>query len=427
MKSFFHSYWVHFQSLGRPAKLFLLALMLDGLLISGWGLFFNLYIIEAGFNREFLGMINALPSLAGLIFGVPMGLLSDRIGRKRGMLIGFFVANLAMAAQAALHQGTALLTLSFIAGMTSQLYVLSQAPFMMRVSDEKNRDLLFSLSFGIFPFASTLGNILAGQLPGLFDRLFGLQSGSVISYQAVLLFSVISSFAVLIPLAFINEPAKKIAEQVHARPEVPKRSVWSTLKQPLTIKLILPNLITGLGAATFVPYMNVFFTERHHLSNQALGFLFSAASLLVGLASFSAPRLVGNLGGKIRTIVLVQSSSLVFLVMLGFSPLAWLAIIGFLVRGMLMNMVSPLWDAFAMEQVAESEQGAVNSLRALCWNVGWSVGPFISGVVQQRYGFSPLFVSTTVLYAIAIALIWVFFGQKRNPAGQDPMAATNLG
>ncbi len=173
--------------------------------------------------------------------------------------------------------------------------------------------------------------------------------------------------------------------------------------------------------------MNVFFTERHHLSNQALGLLFSAASLLVGLASFTAPRLVGNLGGKIRTIVLVQSSSLIFLVMLGFSPLAWLAIIGYLVRGMLMNMVAPLWDAFAMEQVSESEQGAVNSLRNLSWNVGWAVGPFISGVVQQRYGFSPLFGSTTVVYAIAIALIWVFFGQKGKPAGQDPLAAANLG
>jgi predicted MFS family arabinose efflux permease len=41
--------------------------------------------------------------------------------------------------------------------------------------------------------------------------------------------------------------------------------------------------------------------------------------------------------------------------------------------------------------------------------VGWAVGPYISGLVQQRYGFSPLFASTAVLYAIAISLTWIFF------------------
>jgi predicted MFS family arabinose efflux permease len=46
--------------------------------------------------------------------------------------------------------------------------------------------------------------------------------------------------------------------------------------------------------------------------------------------------------------------------------------------------------------------------------VGWAVGPYISGVVQQRWGFTPLFISTAVLYAIAISLTWIFF--RPHPA-----------
>src|SRR5512143_3656046 len=45
MKSFIRSTLTQFRHLNKPARLFLLALFLDGLLFSGWNLFFNLYII----------------------------------------------------------------------------------------------------------------------------------------------------------------------------------------------------------------------------------------------------------------------------------------------------------------------------------------------------------------------------------------------
>jgi predicted MFS family arabinose efflux permease len=77
-----------------------------------------------------------------------------------------------------------------------------------------------------------------------------------------------------------------------------------------------------------------------------------------------------------------------------------------------MNMAVPLYSAFSMEQVAEREQGTVNSVKELAWQVGWAVGPYISGLVQQAYGFTPLFVATGILYASAIALTWLFFGKR---------------
>jgi len=190
------------------------------------------------------------------------------------------------------------------------------------------------------------------------------------------------------------------------------------LLRPLTLKLAVPNLVIGLGAATLVPYFNVFFAERFKMGDSTLGILFSLGSLLTGIGCIFGPRLVGNLGGKVRTVVLGQGASLVFLLMIGFSPWPWLAVIGFLARGALMNMVAPLFDAFALEQSHETEHGAVNSIRNLAWNVGWAVGPYISGVVQQRYGFSPLFVSTAILYALGISLTWIFF---RPRTIQEPL------
>jgi len=416
MKSFLHSTLNQFRLLNRPARLFLLALFLDGLLFAGWNLFFNLYIIEAGYSRDFLGLVNAAPSLSALLLGVPMGLLSDRMGRKRAMMTGFALANFTIIGMILGHSETVILVAALMLGATSQLYVLSQAPFMMKTSDDKTRDLLFSLSFGMFPLASTAGNFLAGYLPGLFTHWFNLAT-SAAAYQVVLLFCVVLSFLVLVPIAFIHEPKTgKIGEKRESGE--PRPSIWKTLLRPLTLKLAIPNLAIGLGAATLVPYFNVFFAERYRMGDSSLGILFSAGSLLTGIACIIGPRLVGNLGGKVRTVVFGQGVSLVFLLMIGFSPWPWLAVVGFLVRGAMMNMVAPLFDAFALEQSHESEHGAVNSIRNLAWNVGWTVGPYISGLVQQRYGFSPLFISTAVLYALGISLTWIFFRPKSS---QDPL------
>jgi MFS family permease len=410
MKPFLLSLGTQFRSLNKPARLFLLALFLDGLLFAGWNLFFNLYIIEAGYSRDFLGLVNAAPSLTALLLGVPMGLLSDRMGRKRAMIIGFSLANAAIIGMILGRSETVILVSALLLGVTSQLYVLSQAPFMMKTSDDKTRDVLFSLSFGMFPLASTAGNFLAGYLPGLFKSWFSISSTAV-AYQGVLLFSVLTSFLVLVPIAFIHEPRTVKTEEKTESTEH-KSSVWKALVRPLTLKLAIPNLAIGLGAATLVPYFNVFFAERYKMSDAALGILFSVGALLTGIACIIGPRLVGNLGGKVRTVVLGQGVSLVFLLMIGFSPWPWLAVLGFLVRGAMMNMVAPLFDAFALEQSHESEHGTVNSIRNLAWNVGWTVGPYLSGVVQQRWGFSPLFVSTAVLYGLGISLTWIFFRPK---------------
>ena len=94
---------------------------------------------------------------------------------------------------------------------------------------------------------------------------------------------------------------------------------------------------------------------------------------------------------------------------MGFAPTLWLSSIGFLLRTALMNMSAPLFSAFCMERTPEHEQGFVNSVLNLSWNAGWAVGPFVSGVVQQNYGFTPLFIATAVLYFIAILLQWEFF------------------
>jgi len=407
--TFFNNLYIHYiqpiGSFNRSAKLFLWMTIINGVIMSVWQLFFNFYILQSGFSRDFLGLATSLPSMAALVFGIAIGRLSDRIGRKPSMILGISLASLALFGQVTFKQPALILVMAFLGGIFNMLFIVSQAPLIMKLSDPENRTLLFSLNFGVATFAGAVGSLFAGQLPVMFGRVLNIQATSASAYQAVLITSIALGTTSLIPLWLMDEP-----NTLQAAPEAGSRgpSPRSALMR-LTVKLALPNLLIGFGAAILIPYMNVFFKDRFNISDSLLGTLFGLSSLLIGIGTVIGPRLTMRLNGKIRTVVFTQFASLVFLMIAGFTPLLWLASLGFLMRAALMNMSSPLYSAFCMEQTPERNRGMVNSVLSISWSLGWAVGPYLSGLVQVAYGFTPLFITTAILYLIAIVMTWVLF------------------
>jgi MFS family permease len=341
-----------------------------------------------------------------------MGLLADRIGHRRAMLIGLTIASFASWGLISADSRAVMIFMSSIMGIANSLYFLSMAPFMMKASTERERTLLFSLNWGLQTLSGAVGSLLAGQLPAWFGAWLMVDAESAAAYQAVLLASVAGGALALLPLWLIKE-----GRWPGARREKP--TGWQELRnlvRPNIMRLALPNVLIGFGAATLIPYLALFFKQRFPIGDNQLGVLYSLSALTTGVASLVGPSLAVRLGSKVKTVVLTQGASVVFLLMIGFVPNFWVAGLAVLVRGALMNMSNPLYSAFAMEQTPEHERAAVNSVMQLLWEVGWAVGPYLSGVVQARAGFAPLFISTAVLYSVAIVLTWLFFRNVEEQA-----------
>jgi MFS family permease len=395
------------RAFNRDARLFLWTTVINGIIYSGWQLFFNIYMLQSGFGRDFLGIVNSLPSLAGLLLGIPIGRLSDHIGRKSAFFIGIIFSSLAFLGQVTFHQPVLIAIMSALAGIFNMFIIVSQSPLMMKLSDHSSRTMLFSLNYGLQTLAGAVGSLFAGQLPAFFGTLLHVGDTSAIAYQSVLIVSVLLGTTALIPLWMMQEPKAS-----QTPPEQGQSSTRSSSNfTGLTVKLATPNFLIGFGAAILIPYMNVFFKDRFAISDSSMGILFGVSSLFVGVGSLVGPRLTTVLSGKIRTVAFTQVASVIFLLLVGFSGHYWIAAVAFLFRGALMNMSAPLYSAFCMEQTPEHQQGFMSSILNVAWQVGWSVGPFISGLVQESYGFNPLFMTTTILYLLAIGLMWLFFGK----------------
>jgi MFS family permease len=211
----------------------------------------------------------------------------------------------------------------------------------------------------------------------------------------------------ILPLALMRLPRLGYSE----------RSVFAPLKffseQPATLgKLILPMLVTSLGAGLIMPFMNVFFRQVHHQPDPVIGSLFAWGSLAMGLGLLVAPPLADRMG-KIQFVVVTQSLSIPFLVLLGFAPWFWLSAAAYYVRLALMNMSGPVYQTFVMERVDAPARATVASLVNMAWSFGWAFSPTVSGRLQVSYGFGPSFLGMIFLYSVSIILYWAFFWRRR--------------
>ena len=401
-------------TLNRNTKLFLLSTLLYGFSFSVWELFFNLYILSLGINNDMLGLIRSATPLAALVLGLPLGLFSDRFGRRRSMLIGLMIGFIGMFFQIRVPNPILIFAFGLVQGAGFMLYRVSQSPFIMAVSKKENQAIIFSLNFGLLTIAATIGNLVAGQVPDWLYRWLGIIQGSAASYQWVITAGVLLAATSLIPVFLIRE--EKTAQD-HDQARIPLKTIIRKLTaRPIVRQLAIINLIMGFGAALLIPYLNVFLREKFNIADDLLGLIFSFSSLLVFLGSMASPWLVRLTKSRIIPTVATRGASVLFLFVLGFSPVLWVAVVSLWFRTVLMQMSSPLLDNYAMLVSRPEEQGAIASIPSIGWQMGQAVGIFLSGLVQTRFGFSPIFITTGLLYIISITLTWVYFrpGEKEH-------------
>ena len=77
-----------FLPLPRNVYLLLLFTTGKGFQLSISALTLNYYVHSLGYRPDFIGVFNAMPAVGALVSAVPVGILADRIGRKRMYLIG---------------------------------------------------------------------------------------------------------------------------------------------------------------------------------------------------------------------------------------------------------------------------------------------------------------------------------------------------
>lgn len=397
------------SAFSRPARLYLVA---EFLAWSGHGVFqvlFNLYLVAAGFQESFVGRAISLNALGLALAAWPVGMLADRWGRRRCLVLGAAIEGTALALRVCTTDPTLIYATSFAAGVGQSMLAIAAAPFLAEHSTPRERTHLFSAFFAIALLAGVVGSMLGGALPTVGLRLpDAWRPDLLVLYRVTLLLGAGLVLAALIPLSRL----RGLKETPHLASRADSRAADARRLAPIAVNAFL----IGAGAGLVIPFMNLYFATRFDCSSGQIGLFFSIAQVFTAAAALLGPAIARRYG-KLRTATASELLSLPFLVTLGAESHLGIAVGAFWLRATLMQASTPLLQAFVMEALPPELRARSTSLANLVWNAGWAVSATLAGMVIERFGYAMPFYITAVLYAAAAVSFYAWFRQSDDRRG----------
>lgn len=184
----------------------------------------------------------------------------------------------------------------------------------------------------------------------------------------------------------------------------------------------LLGLLSSTAGGMVVPYLNVYFEDRFAASKTVIGIVVSMGQGATAIAYLIGPLLARKLG-EAKSVIMLQLSSIPFLLITAYSSDFYLASAGYLFRQALMNAANPFWNTIKMKYVDRSLRGLASSSGEAVFNLGWfAASPLSTGLVAHYgpyYGYAYAFSVTAVVYTLIAVLFYVFFGKERFAAAEE--------
>jgi MFS family permease len=426
-----------FRLFHRDARLFLVTSLINGAALSLYWIDFNLYLASLGYPTATIGAVSTAASFAGAVMAFPVSAASDVIGRRAVIAGGIALGLVGLLGLLATDALPLIVLFAAVWAIGQQAVQVVVAPFLAEHSDPEHRNELFATQFAIHSVTNVAAAVIGGVGAVAVAAALGFDPGGPDTYRLILIVMAALLVAALASVAFLTDDRpgrthgphlKRVGEPAAFPPDPRRRRARLGLvvrDRGRFVRLLLPGFLISIGAGQVIPFLNLFIQGKFGLDLASLNAVFALTSLGTVAAVMAQPVLARRFG-QITSVVLVQSASIPFLLVLGFSPILWTVIAAMMVRNSLMNAGNPIFSAFAMEHVSSAERATLSAAMTVSWQVGWVLGGTWYAALQAALGFDAgyalNFVTIIALYSIATSLYWIWFrpGEQRRlaaPAG----------
>jgi MFS family permease len=368
--------------------------LLLGLAMNVADLLFNFYLVSLGYGSDTAGFLSTVYRFAGVIAGVPMGLLIDRFGAQRALQLGVLLYMLGWMAQLTLSELWALVITQSVIGAAAVLALTAVVPLLTAVTDPVRRPGIFGLNAAAGLVIGLLGGTVGGMLPGIAAGLLDIAPHATMAYRLAL--TLVVALAALAALPIL----RLIAGTAHAGPARASGGDGRIARRVL-LQLALPSLTLGIGAGAFLPFQNLFFRQQFGLSDALVGSILAWGALSTGVGAMVGSVLSRRIGLKRAAALWRLGAAPAMLVMM--APVLPVAALGFFLRGLCIGASFPLSDAYTMHLTTPSQRGAAVSVVSVAWSLGWALTSSLSGWSQQAYGFNPALGLAAAAYVLSAA------------------------
>jgi MFS family permease len=419
--------------LTRDARLVIAYLFLNSVPIGYMNVIPLIYLIEIGYSPSTVSIIYAASAIANTIGLTPFGILADKYGRKKFLIIGSIIPAISYVIFGLTLDPYWLIIASTIGGVgfAGGLAVAVSGPALLpvvadTVSVEK-RTNIFGAIQAVWTVALTIGAVLS-LLPGLFQSQFALTDyfAHSLSYFIMAGFVVVS----IVPLIFIQEKYGSLRER--ERQLIKTRSLeglkhdqdsaaieFESKRKRVGFvsgkeikKFSVVYGLSGLGLGVSVQLIATWYNLRFGTTETVAGFWIGLAELVSAIPILLIPFLVRS-RGTLQASVLTSLVSAVFLIAMPFANIFLLAAVLFVFRNIFVNISWPILQSYVMGVVDERERAAVTGIATTAWGLANSIGTVIGGALFASGLLSLPFVIGFAGYAgSALMLGFLFKGIK---------------
>ncbi len=361
----------------KPVWLLLAAAGLRHVALGAVAVVLGLHLSALGFEPVAIGVVFTAMLAGGAASSALFGLLADRLGRRRLLMVatlGLVVASLVFA----LSSLPALLLAAAIVGAlgptgydTGPALSLEQAALAEATRAEQRTGLLAAHTL-----VSMLGSGI-GALAASAPESLGITGSD--AYRTVFLGAAASGLLLLVVLsrlpATIEPPARSRAS----------RSLLG-LRRSRRLVLALSGLFAvdafagGLAVQSAVAY---WFASRFGASTAALGTMFSLAQfLMAGSLLFAAP--LTRRFGPVNTMVFTHLPANLILILVPLMPSFELAATLFVARHLTATLDVPPRQALLLSLVDADERAAAAGFTAAARTAGSAIAPAAAGLVWSN-------------------------------------------
>jgi MFS family permease len=355
--------------------------------------YFPNYVQLLGASVVYIGLFTAAFTAASATFSQKLGSLSDRIGRKKLIVVGLLIDVFLGTLTGIVWDWRLLLIIRMLNGIaTAAVAAPSEASLVDQVPLNRRGEALgFYLTMSMIGF--NLGPVLGGTVQYLCENTFGL--GLEWSYRVPFF---IDSLLACIALVLVWLGVKETREpQIIKDLDAQEEPVQLSSKTEFSMKILyITSIATGFAVGFIIPITVLYFSDVFQATSPQIGLILSLSGFVGLSCNFFAGKISDKIGRKI-IIALGSFPSRIATLVLPFAADLLSATGISIFRSLGHNVAMPASRALQADLIPEKIRGKLFGRMGAFFSLGAILGPVLSTWVYDVYRYKTFEVGSLVI------------------------------
>ncbi|MGC9780406.1 MAG: MFS transporter [Candidatus Heimdallarchaeota archaeon] len=349
--------------------------------------FFSVFAREVGVTAKVLGFIMSIRNLLSGLFQGTIGRLSDRIGRKYILIVGFILSFVIPIPLMFYHNPYFLIFVAVIQAFSVSIIIPTWNAVLGDVTEPSSRATFIGKITSVGRIFSVAISLTVAGVFALIENRFNDSitiGGNIIEitweieYGFAFGVAAFNALLCLISMFFLKE-TRVVSEE--KRNHIPK--MWVALKDKSFVKFLIVNSFFGITMSLIWPVNPIILSDFFGLDFPQVAVMTSAFAIFIGITTIFGGKICDRIGRK--PLIVIANFILVFFPVSMIPAIItgnWLVLLlSRFVGGVGTGLSLVAINAYTLDIAPSDLMGAYSGIREMFYGVTTFIGSFASGFI----------------------------------------------